>query len=128
MNKDDISREWLAYAERDLLSAEHLTTLHPEPLEIICFHCQQAAEKSLKAYLSFIEIRPPKTHDLDELLSLSGENKNIQGLRDYAILLNDYSVIARYPGGGRDIDSHDRDKALQAAKMILEVVHTELKI
>ncbi|MBN2050303.1 MAG: HEPN domain-containing protein [Spirochaetales bacterium] len=40
----------------------------PGPLEIICFHCQQAAEKALKAYLAYNEIRPPKTHDLDELI------------------------------------------------------------
>ncbi|MBI4023486.1 MAG: HEPN domain-containing protein [Verrucomicrobia bacterium] len=36
----------------------------------IGFHCQQAAEKLLKALLSQKEIRFQKTHDLQELMTL----------------------------------------------------------
>lgn len=70
MKKNDLVEEWMEYAQRDILSAKYLTSMKPEPLEIICFHCQQAAEKALKAYLVFLEIRVPKTHDLDQLLEL----------------------------------------------------------
>jgi len=38
--------------------------------EVIGFHCQQAAEKLLKALLSFREIRFRKTHDLRALMRL----------------------------------------------------------
>ena len=45
----DIQR-WLDFAENDLAVAKHLLeTFHPKPLEIICYHCQQAAEKAIKA-------------------------------------------------------------------------------
>lgn len=64
MKRDELVNEWLDLAANDLRSAYHLTTLHPVPLEVVCFHCQQAAEKSLKAYLVYSGIRPPKTHDL----------------------------------------------------------------
>ncbi|GEM_PF-3716381 len=71
--------------------------MKPEPLEIICFHCQQAAEKALKAYLVFLEIRVPKTHDLDYLLELCETSEPIRNLRTITIPLNDYSVITLYP-------------------------------
>ena len=40
-------KEWLRFVEMDRSTAQHLfNTMHPQPLEIICFHCQQAVEKS----------------------------------------------------------------------------------
>jgi HEPN domain-containing protein len=41
--------------------------------EIIGFHCQQAAEKILKALLSDIGVRFRKTHDIGALMSLAAE-------------------------------------------------------
>ena len=42
----------LRLADMDLASAIHLEAMmHPKPLEVICFHCQQAVEKFLKVYL-----------------------------------------------------------------------------
>ena len=42
--------EWLRFANMDLDLAKHsFATMHPAPLEIICYHCQQAAEKFLKS-------------------------------------------------------------------------------
>ena len=38
--------------------------------EIIGFHCQQAAEKLLKAFLSDLGVRFRKTHDVRELMDL----------------------------------------------------------
>jgi len=41
---EDTIKEWLRFVEMDRSAAYHLfTTMHPKPLEIICFHCQQAA-------------------------------------------------------------------------------------
>ena len=52
-NPSEISKEWYAYAERDLISANHLVkTLYPVPLEIVCYHCQQSSEKFLKGYIA----------------------------------------------------------------------------
>ena len=60
--------EWVRIAELDLSSAHHLfKTHHPNPLEIVCFHSQQAAEKVLKCFLVMQNIDFPKTHDLNEL-------------------------------------------------------------
>ena len=44
--------EWVRFAYMDLAQAKNsYDTMHPKPIEGICFHCQQAAEKMLKAYL-----------------------------------------------------------------------------
>jgi len=37
----------------DLNTAEYLKNMKPLPIEIICYHCQQSAEKYLKGYLVF---------------------------------------------------------------------------
>ena len=39
------SSEWLDLAEMDLGAAEYLLGMRPVPVEIICYHCEQAAEK-----------------------------------------------------------------------------------
>ena len=45
------ARQWLDYAEGDAAAAHHLFEgfFHPRKLEIICYHCSQAAEKAVKA-------------------------------------------------------------------------------
>ncbi len=39
--------------------------------ETACYHCQQAAEKYLKAYLIYAEVEPPRIHDLTRLVAIS---------------------------------------------------------
>ena len=45
-------REWYEMAAADLGVAKHLdATYYPKPLEIICYHCRQAAERDLSPRL-----------------------------------------------------------------------------
>jgi len=48
MDNRQFAKEWFDIAETDLSSAHHLITMRPRPIEIICYHCQQSAEKYLK--------------------------------------------------------------------------------
>ncbi len=51
---------WIRKADNDISSARYLAeNMRPAPAEIICFHCQQAAEKYLKAFLVYNEHEPP---------------------------------------------------------------------
>lgn len=61
MNGKSLSSEWLDMAEMDLNAAEYLLGMRPIPIEIICYHCEQAAEKLLKGALVRFDIEPPKT-------------------------------------------------------------------
>ena len=78
-----------------------------------CFHYQQSAEKYLKARVEEANIRSPKTHDLDKLLSLLLPVEPLWAALLPALLrLNDYAVEFRYPGHqatARDVKSVRRD-------------------
>jgi HEPN domain-containing protein len=64
MKGHDIINEWLEIAYDDYDSALYLYQKpHRKPFEIICYHCQQSAEKSLKAFLCASGVDIPKTHD-----------------------------------------------------------------
>ena len=59
---------WLAKAVHDLQSAEWLMA-RPDPLcNAAGFHCQQVAEKALKAYLTWRDEPFEKTHSLVALV------------------------------------------------------------
>ncbi|MDR1705439.1 MAG: HEPN domain-containing protein [Clostridiales bacterium] len=64
MSERDIINEWLQIAYEDYDTAQYLFQKpHRKPLEIICYHCQQSAEKSLKAFLCANNINIPRTHE-----------------------------------------------------------------
>ena len=66
-------------------------------IEVILFHLQQAAEKCLKAVLSFHQINYQRVHDLEVLVNLITENNipiQINSIR--LIDLSDFAVEGRY--------------------------------
>ena len=58
---------WLAKVAADLRAAEHDLAADPSLLEDSLFHCQQATEKTLKAFLTSRNTSFRKTHGLNEL-------------------------------------------------------------
>lgn len=98
MDKSKEVEDWIKIAEEDLQAAKFLKKMEPTPLEIICFHCQQSAEKYLKAFLVKNNIVIKKTHDLEILLKKCIEvNDDLINLKKSAIRLTDYAVKLRYP-------------------------------
>ena len=68
-DRADAPDRWLANARADLALAR--VPLPPGGLyEHLCFHAQQAAEKSIKAVLLKYRIDFPYTHNLQTLLNL----------------------------------------------------------
>jgi len=68
--KEELVKEWLRLADDDLRLAG-LTMKDDEPVYwAAAFHCQQAAEKSLKAFLAYNEYHVEKTHDIEFLVKL----------------------------------------------------------
>lgn len=122
MDNDRIAKEWFEYAELDLKTALYLLDMKPKPNEIICYHCQQSAEKFLKGYLA-IEGEPiKKTHDLQFLCKLaSKKNPKIDIVEDDCIELTDYGVEVRYPFHV-DIEEIDVEKAIKSASRIREII------
>ena len=92
----DLAHGWLRKAESDL-SAARVCVRAGTALDVACFHCQQAAEKSLKAFLIFHQVQFPFTHDLGKLVPLcAAVDKEFHGLLVDAASLNPYAVEMRY--------------------------------
>ena len=115
------TRAWLDRARRDLRAARLLIAgdANAEAL----FHCQQAVEKALKAFLTFHEKTFRKTHDLGEL---SPECLALDDSLQPAILqaeaLTQYAWRFRYPGVPYEPDSTEAQGGLQKAEAaILEL-------
>jgi HEPN domain-containing protein len=76
-------------------SSRSKTPLH----DSVCFHCQQLAAKYLKALLAEHGLPVPRTHNLDDLLSLlQPPYPAMRALRRGLIFLTDFAVEYRYPG------------------------------
>lgn len=122
MNNKDIANEWFNFADNDLKTAKFLLDMHPQPLEIICYHCQQSAEKYLKGYISLKGGKLIKTHDLTLLNRMCIEyDSEFQDIEDDTIELVDYGVQVRYPFH-LEIEEHDMEKAIKSAERIKEIV------
>ncbi len=117
----DVARGWILKAESDV---ENLTIMmeRGRALDTACFHAQQAAEKYLKAFLSFNDIVSPRTHDIEELLGLCASiDKRFAELIEETTFLTDYAVELRY-----DVDfwpeKQDVEDAFKAASKIRHLV------
>ena len=116
------AQEWQRLAEMDLNSAEYLLNMHPVPVEIICYHCQQSAEKYLKGYLVLHGINPPKIHDLDELCKLCMKwSDTFKDIADQCSDLTAYGVQPRYPMELM-LEEQDMWQALSSAKAIRDFI------
>lgn len=83
-------------AEHDLVAAE-ATLSTGRALDMVCFHAQQAAEKSLKALLALHDVEYPWRHDLAELLELVRlRAPQIEALEERIIQLTPFAVEVRY--------------------------------
>jgi HEPN domain-containing protein len=92
--------EWADKAEADYKAAVALNRRRREPLpDIVCYHCQQSAEKYLKAYLIAQGMAPPRIHDLVQLLNLAVlHDARFAARLSLTQALNAYGVMVRYPG------------------------------
>jgi HEPN domain-containing protein len=77
-----------------------------------CFHCQQSAEKYLKALLEELGLTIPKTHNLVALLPLLVPHRgSLRALRRGVDFLTRFAVETRYPG-----DSASKRQATSALR------------
>ncbi len=117
----DIAKQWLAKARNDLLNVDNNLKAQEVPFDTVCFHCQQAAEKLLKAYLAGNRQSYPVTHDLflilEKILPLRGDAEQ---LRDALAILMPYAVEIRYPDDWFMPFDQDAKEARDAASQVLQ--------
>jgi HEPN domain-containing protein len=82
-----------------MAAARALAAQTPPPRNAVCFHCQQAAEKYLKALLQESGAVVPRIHDMEDLLDLLlPYDTTLGALRRAVASLTKYAVEYRYPG------------------------------
>jgi HEPN domain-containing protein len=90
--------EWFYFADSDFDSAQILNNAYRKHGEIICYHCQQAVEKYLKAFLCYNGIIPPKIHVLETLCALCSDfDSSFNNIAKDCAYLSPFAVHARYP-------------------------------
>ena len=94
------TREWIKKAEADYHAAMELSRRRKDFFrDHVCFHCQQSAEKYLKARLEEADIFSPKTHDLKKLLALLLSVEPLwSAMLPSLDRLTTHAVETRYPG------------------------------
>jgi HEPN domain-containing protein len=120
----DEAERWLKQAEYDLRAAEH--NADGEYYSVACFNAQQAAEKSLKAFLFAQGERVVLGHSVGELCRRCREYE--EGFTDLAASagkLDRFYVPTRYPNalpGGVPAEVYDEEDATGAIALASKVL------
>lgn len=144
------ANKWISIAEDDLKLAQQNIDIQPE---LLCYHCQQAAEKALKAILVKKEGKFPKTHSLNTLIQeLEKYGKIPDTIKEAAessskyqqipmfpfkfpfrvspnasVSLTEHAEKTRYPGDYLPLDSQALKNAIQKASLIVDWAQKQLK-
>jgi HEPN domain-containing protein len=120
---DELIQEWIRKAENDLLNVENNLNSIKVPTDTVCFHCQQVAEKYLKAYLVYKNITFPKIHNLLRLLELCKQaDSSFEDLRENLLILNEYNTEVRYPVDWPEPALEEAKESYKIAKRIEQFI------
>jgi len=120
--------EWVQKAEGDWNAAQQLNRVRKDPnYDGVCFHCQQSAEKYLKARLEEAGITFPKSHDLIKLLGMTVTiEPQWVALHPFVVTLNPFAIGYRYPG--LTATKADAKAAIKECREVRRVVRTSLNL
>ena len=121
--KTELTRAWLVKAQRDLEGARDLSSGHTVLLDLAAYHCQQAAEKSVKAFLLYHDQRVERSHDVGMLLRVgAGLEPRLASLAPAGARLTPFASEYRYPGPDLEPTREQFDEAMAAAEQIYGLV------
>ena len=114
--------EFVVMAEEDLLALSAIVAAERVAWSAGGFHAQQAAEKYLKALLVSRWVRPPRTHDLHQLVAAArATGCDLPDLHRECEALNPYAVELRYRWGGFIPDEATGRTVVAAGYRIVEL-------
>ncbi|MCK4256339.1 HEPN domain-containing protein [candidate division WOR-3 bacterium] len=126
---DEYIKQWLTKADNDLKIVEHELDLPEKEIvkDIVCFHCQQAVGKYLKAFLIYHKVEVERTHDIEHLLDqcalIDKDFVNIE-VRE----LSSFGVDIRYPDDFYVPDMEEVKFYYDLTKRVKGLVLTKLEI
>ena len=111
------AEDWLRYARADL-AISRMTPDGDVMIELLCFHAQQSAEKSIKAVLVSAGVAFERTHSLNALLATLPAQVIVPAVISQAVYLNDYAVGFRYPSEREPTDLEELEDAIATAQAV----------
>lgn len=121
------TRAWLVKAGRDLANAAYELKGEPPFTGDAAFHAQQAAEKSLKGFLTWHNRPFGKTHNLTELGRACAQfDPSLEPTVRPAARLTDYAWKFRYPGEPAEPPREETEEALRLAREVYGAVLSRL--
>ena len=113
----DLAKSWLAKAQSDLATARLLIRGEERYLDTGSYHCQQAAEKAIKAWLTATEVPFIKTHSLEILVRLCLPSApGFERYIPHAWELTPLTTEFRYPGDLFEPSVEEAERALTLAE------------
>ena len=123
--KAGVVREWLVKATGDLDAAEVLANAGNGDNAL--YHCQQCAEKSLKAFLTWGDRPFRRTHDLEELGFACLElDSSFANFAKRAETLTDFAWRLRYPGNPYVFGDGEVEAMIGLAAEVLDQIQSRL--
>ena len=124
---DEITKkEWNSWIDRtisDYRSAEKLISGEDKYLDTAIFHCQQAAEKILKSFLVYKDVKFEKVHSIIYLIDKCVEiEKSFEKLYPAAEILTPYATMFRYLGDYDEPELEDVKEALENSRSVVNFV------
>jgi HEPN domain-containing protein len=120
MRDPDHARLLLGMARKDLRALGAMLDRESFAEGIFGFHAQQAAEKSIKAWLSLIGRSYPRTHDLGALLELLAVPH--EHVPWEVVELTDFAIQLRYESFEYDDEPLDRPAVVRQIAALVERV------
>ncbi|CAA9461915.1 MAG: hypothetical protein AVDCRST_MAG58-2761 [uncultured Rubrobacteraceae bacterium] len=118
---------WLRFAHDDQRGAEALLERDDVPPRLACFLAQQAAEKSIKAALIFLQTEFPFRHDLDLLRDLLPDDWALKETPTGLGALSAWAARGRYPGDLPEATREDAKAAIEKARKVYETALADLE-
>ena len=126
MPRDERAAEveaWVQRARSDLRAAEVILAADPPLTGDAAFHCQQAVEKALKAFLTHHDHVFRKTHDIGELgVACLAFEPSLEDLLRRATPLTEYAWRFRYPGEVFEPATEEVGEAVVVASEVVRAV------
>jgi HEPN domain-containing protein len=110
--------DWLRHAKSDLALARQAPS-GDVLAETLCFHAQQAVEKSIKAVLISVGIAFPEAHSIERLVGMLPTAVSRGPDLLAAEWLTVYATILRYPGAQETVSEERLREAQRLAEAVL---------
>jgi HEPN domain-containing protein len=114
---------WLQRTSQDMRAAAHGLKAEPPLLDDVVFHCQQACEKALRAFMIWNGVPYRETHDLGEIGAQCVEiDPSLEQIVEQAATLSDYAWMYRYPGGPEEPTREETSEALSITHTLSQAI------